>query len=373
MIFRIERKLKIMLVMLLLTFSSVSVFAVEEYVSDIYRQIDRVFAAKSDVQLNALLSNNKADKYYYLIENYTQKKIRRLIVNNDYDFAMAAILVVIENNLDNEEAVDMYSVIYDAYQVQLVHEEELENQRLAEIERIEKEKEKQKVSAAKEYVSVATKDGGSVYITNKDSKLASYWWKAALGIVDFSYILESSTPVNALSYGISADFDYIYTRDKILWGMDIFGDIRFLGIGSGVNLIPFMFNVEAEAKFGFIKLSRKFFVRAGLATFFVSGTSAESPIQGNMFTPAVGISFDRIQLGNANLNFGVDYYPGHFFIPGMNLALGADANLAIPFAEFDKLKLTVNVGLKDKFFLKASGIENRASLILAIGAENVVK
>ena len=92
------KKMKKILTVLLMLFISSSVFAIEEYVSEIYKQIDTCFTAKDEKQLNKLLSANTTDKYYYLMENYTQKKIRRLIVNNEYDFAMEATLVVIENN-----------------------------------------------------------------------------------------------------------------------------------------------------------------------------------------------------------------------------------------------------------------------------------
>ena len=105
------RRIKIISLAVLIVFFSSRLFALEEYVSAVYTQIDSCFSAKDDEKLNSVLSKNVNDKYYYLMENYTQKKIRRLIVNNEYDFAMAAILVVIENNLDNEEAVEMYSVI----------------------------------------------------------------------------------------------------------------------------------------------------------------------------------------------------------------------------------------------------------------------
>ena len=86
-------KLKKLIVFLILICSASSLFALEEYVSDIYKRIDKVFSIKSEPQLYDVLETNKNDKYYYLIENYTMKKIRRLIVNNDYDYAMVAIIV----------------------------------------------------------------------------------------------------------------------------------------------------------------------------------------------------------------------------------------------------------------------------------------
>ena len=138
------KRIKILSFAVLFMYFSGSLFAVEEYVSELYRQIDTIFTTKEEEQLNRLLEKNSNDKYYYLIENYTQKKIRRLIVNNEYDFAMTATLAVIENNLDNEEAVEMYSVIADAYEIQRKHEAELEHQRQLELARLQLEKEKQR-------------------------------------------------------------------------------------------------------------------------------------------------------------------------------------------------------------------------------------
>ena len=164
-----SRKLKVLSALLLLTILCSKVFAVEEYVSEIYKQIDSCFSSKDEGKLNNVLSQNTKDKYYYLIENYTQKKIRRLIVNNDYDFAMEATLVLIENNLDNEEAVEMYSVISDAYEIQRKHEAELEYQRQLEAARIQAEKEKQRGNVEKEYVAATRTSGGSVYVTGKET------------------------------------------------------------------------------------------------------------------------------------------------------------------------------------------------------------
>ena len=48
-------------------------------------------------------------------------------------------------------------------------------------------------------------------------------------------------------------------------------------------------------------------------------------------------------------------------------------NMSVPISAMQKARLTFNLGVKDTLFLKDEGIENRARLILAIGAENVAK
>ena len=121
-----NRRIKTLLSVMFVLFVSVSLYAVDEYISKIYKQRDTIFLEKSENALNDVLSDNNQDENYCLIENYTEKKIRRLIVNNDYDFAMTAIIIVIENNLDNEQAVEMYSIISEAYEVQKNYEAEQE-------------------------------------------------------------------------------------------------------------------------------------------------------------------------------------------------------------------------------------------------------
>ena len=57
----------------------------------------------------------------------------------------------------------------------------------------------------------------------------------------------------------------------------------------------------------------------------------------------------------------------------MNLAMGGELNMSVPFTDMEKVRLSLNVGVKDTLFVKSSGIENRTRFILAIGAENVAK
>ena len=87
----------------------------------------------------------------------------------------------------------------------------------------------------------------------------------------------------------------------------------------------------------------------------------------------VGVKVEQFPLGPVKLDLGADWLAGHLFAKDIKFAAGAAANIAIPFAELEKVKLNLNVGVKDKFFLKEEGLENRASVILAIGVENVIR
>ena len=274
------RKLKALSAFLLLAIFSNKAFALEEYVSEIYKQIDTCFTAKDETKLNDVLSKNTKDKYYYLIENYTQKRIRRLIVNNDYSFAMDATLALIENNLDNEEAVEMYSVISDAYEIQRKHEAELEHQRQLEIARIEMEKEKQRGNVEKEYVAASKTSGGSVYVTGKETKLTSYNWKASLGMIDLLHLFDKQGGINSLHYGVALDFRYEYTMEnKMVIGTDIFAGFQFLGWydvtdGTEKHLTGNALKVKGEA--GNKKIRAKW-AYAGEFSIAIKGTPVATP------------------------------------------------------------------------------------------------
>ncbi len=372
------RKLKIISLAVFFVFFMGSAFALEEYVSEVYRQIDRCFAEKDETKLNSVLAKNNTDKYYYLMENYTQKKIRRLIVNNDYDFAMASILVVIENNLDNEEAVEMYSVISDAYEIQRKHEAELEHQRQLELARIEMEKEKQRDSVEKEYVAATKTSVGSVYVSGKETNLTSTNWKFKIGLIDLTHLFEKESEIGSFHYGVMLDYNLRYTMEnKNVLGLDLFGGAQFLTIEDDPDKsVPLLADAEAALKYSFANISKNMFIRLGFNA-IIAGKSEKAVLTENVidtfYSPFIGIKFDQISLGNLKIDIGADWLAGHLFYKNIKAAAGGALNIAIPFAELEKVKLNLNLGLRDKFFLKDEGMENRASIIMAIGVENVVR
>ena len=375
-----NRRIKTFFSVMIYLFASVSLFAVDEYISKIYKQLDKIFQEKSENALNNVLSDNNQDKNYYLIENYTEKKIRRLIVNNDYDFAMTAIIIVIENNLDNEQAVEMYSIISEAYEVQKAYETEQEQKRQLELARIEMEKEKQRVNVDKKYVSTSKTDTGkSVYISGKETKLSSYSWKAMLGFLDLAWLMESTSGLNNLAYGVSLSGRYEYTfPNDVIFGGEIFADGHFLSFTQEKeSIIPVFGEVEGLLKFSTTEISKNLFFRLGFGGIYTGKDSKAVntvSIADTLLSPIVGVNFQKIKLPFANLDIGADWYAGHLFAQSnLNFAMGVNMNLEFAFASMDEVALNLNIGLRDKIFVKQGGFENRASLIFAVGVENVVK
>lgn len=347
--------------------------ALDAYVTVIYREVDIAFVNKSEKELDGVLGKNNEDRNYYLIENYTMKKIRHLIVNEEYNFASQATLVVIDNNLDNMEAVDLYATISAALQKQEEQQRIVEERKKLELAKFEAEKAKQKAKVEKDYVTVQSASGEAVYLKEKYEKLTSTFWSAKFGMFDGTYIVDTENSYDSFRYGISGDGTYEYSFDNLMIGFDA---------GADACIIPFtgddgtiIGNIEIMPKIGFNSFSKKISFRGGFASVFRvdSGEKNTSTLTNTVYSPAFGIGLNHIHLGSATLSMSADYLLGTLAYGDLKAGINSKLNVAIPMTTMDKIKLTFNLGVKDTLFVKNSGIENRAGFILAIGAENVIK
>jgi hypothetical protein len=362
----------ILLVLFCAGLGVIPVFAVDSRTSEAYKQVDTAFTDHSDTELDAVLRGEQENSDYDLIEAYTMKKIRRLVISNDFKFAESAILAVIDNNLENTEAVEMYSAIQDSLEKQEAYEKQQEAQRIAERDRIEREKEAQRTKADKEFQTVKTAAGNSVYITGKEEKYSSVYWKACFGLADFTFISETSEDYSSLRYGLSAAFTYEYEiRQKYVFGMDAFAEGVVLPLYNDDKTM--LGSLKFVPKMSFVGFNKNIFFRAGFAGLITAAAGSVTVLQGNFLTPIAGIGFNHISLGNMILSGFYDYYPGHLFYGNINSAMGAGLNIALPVAELEQIKLNFNVGVNDNLYIKKEGIENHADIIFAIGVENVTK
>jgi hypothetical protein len=362
----------IMLLLICIGPRIVPVFAVDSSISEAYRQIDTAFTNRSDTELGTILHGGHGNDNYDLIEAYTMKKIRRLIISSDFKFAEQAILVVIDNNLENTDAVEMYSAIQDALAKQEAYEKLQEEQSIAEVERIERAKEAQRAKTDKEFQTVKTASGSSVYITGKEERYSSVYWNACFGLADMVFISETPDDYSSLRYGLSAAFTYEYDmQNKYVFGLDFFAEGIILPLYNDDKTV--MGSLKIAPKISFAGFNKNIFLRAGFANLITAAAGSETVLQGNFLTPFAGIGFNHVKLGNMVLSGFYDYYPGHIFYKNINSAMGGGLNAALPIAVMERVQLNFNVGLTDNLYIKKDGIENHAGIILAIGVENVTE
>lgn len=369
MIFGLGKNMKKIFISLVLLFAASSLFAVEEYVSLIYKQIDEAFTSRSSERLDEILRDNINDKYYYLIENYTQKKIRRLILTNDYQFAQDTTLVVIDNNLDNTDAVEMYSLIIEAYEIQKESEAKKEQARIDAELKVEKEKEKARSSTEKLYEGTKSASGTNIYMSSeKDLNFTRYEWKAQLGLFN----LEAMTVENGFSAGVNYDYNF----RNLTTGVDLFAGANLFYLTQLSGDPPLVVTIEAIPRISLTQISRKVFLRAGFMDYIISVSGNEKITYA---TPVLGVQMNQIKLGPMNIHVGFDYYPFHLWNPNVVLAFGLNAGLEIPFTELDRTEWYLTIGMKDKFFIDMSNPANdfnewnKLHFVIGIGAKNVIR
>ena len=382
----LKKRFKTLLLSLILLLAASNVFAIEEYVSKVYKQIDVIFIEQADKELDKVLRQNVEDKYYYLMENYTKKKVRRLIIDNEYEFAMTAIYIIIDNNIDgdfeDEDAVDLYAAVAEAYEIQQQFEKEREQKAIADAQKKAAEKERLLAVVEKDYNVVTTSEGKTVYLSSKDERTEKYRWNLNLGMIDFGLVTAAGLEKPSMAEGIALDFTYEYAIPKsVAIGGDLFFDFKFMQFNNG----PMEFNFEIAPKVAF-PFAPKLFFRIGFSDLGVLKNSDENVLKknpslakiqnalyGSVVSPFVGVQLSNATIGSAGLNLDLNYLLGGIFT-GDYQALSLKAGVSVPFAELERVKLVFNLGARDTLLIKAQdGIENHASIILGFGVENVIR
>ena len=382
----LKKRIKTLLLSLILLLAAGNLFAIEEYVSKVYKQIDVIFIEQADKELDKVLRQNVDDKYYYLMENYTKKKVRRLIIDNEYEFAMTAIYIIIDNNIDgdfeDEDAVDLYAAVAEAYEIQQQFEKEKEQKALAEAQKKAAEKERLLSVVEKDYNVVTTAEGKTVYLSSKDERTEKYRWNLNFGMIDFGLVTAAGLDKPSMSEGIALDFTYEYSiPNSIAIGGDLFFDFKFMEFNSG----PMEFNFEIAPKVAF-KFAPKLFFRVGFSDLGVlkSKNTEGLPVKpevakiqnafyGSVISPFVGIQLSNATFDKVGLNLDLNYLLGGL-IAGDYQALSLKGGLSVPFAELERVKLVFNLGVRDTLLIKTKdGVENHASAILGFGVENVIR
>jgi len=366
----ITKKL-LVLVFICFVIRIIPVFAVDSSVSEAYQKIDSAFTDRSDSELNTILKSERKNENYDFIEAYAMKRIRRLIIASEFKFAEQAVLVVIDNNLENTAAVEMYTAIEDSLKKQEAYEKQKQDLKLAEQERQEREKDALRTKANKEFQVAKTASGDSVYITGRDEKYSEVYWDARFGLADLMFISETPDDYSSFRYGLAAAFTWEYTLErKFVFGLDADAEAIILALYNDDKTMTG--SVKLAPKISFAGFNKNIFLRAGFAGIITAAAGSETVLHENFLTPLIGIEFNHIKIGNIHLSGFYDYYIGHLFYEDINSAMGAGLNAAMPIAEMEKIKLNFNTGINDNLYIKSNGIENRVGITFAIGVENVI-
>ena len=126
--------------------------------SSIFEQIDSAFREKNPEAVSNLLASCRLDKSYYEYEEYVLQKTRALLLSNQLDLIQSMCLAIIDNNLDNQDAVNLYTTVEKSVAKRNARQKALEEQRKAEAEYVAQATQREKESIRKDYNTVENTD-----------------------------------------------------------------------------------------------------------------------------------------------------------------------------------------------------------------------
>lgn len=334
---------------------------------DTYRSADAAILEKSAPKLDAVLGQASAEPWYPRLESYMLKKARQSVIRNDLEQARFLSLALIDANLDNQEAVDLYRSVEGA-----IAKRDAELKKSAERQQVESIKQKAaetkiKQDLEKTYKTATNTVTGKIVYLDQDfnDHYRSNSWDFMLGLANGSVVADSAG--TSIKYGLSLSASWFYHADAFSVGADIEGGAMLLAL-TGEQALDW--TGSAVASTTRTSLGKNLAFRLGYAAFaYNSGSGAGT--EARFDTPVVGLGFRDIRVGETGrFRIAADYYPGYLFGGTMDFAAGANAGITFVLAEMQDFDILFHADLKDTVLSYPEGLKNDARLILAIGAGN---
>lgn len=355
---------KITFLVILLVFLSSVTYAQAVVPDAVYIQADKAMAENGAPKLPVLLSVNSNKDWMPRLEAYVLKRARQLVIENQLDQASKISLHLIDNNIDNIQALELYQSIRTA-----ITKNEQESKKVAEKEALESHKQqvsetKIKQDLAKTYKTVTnTSSGKKIYLDQDfNSSYRKITWDVQLGLANASWILDDSE--NLVKYGVSAGASLLYRGESFIGGVEIDGHGLIVSLFGDPSI---NWGSQVIGTVTAVGLSKYLALRGGYAVF--GAEYGEQDKERFFFpTPVVGLGFQDIKIGETGrLKTGIDYYAGHLYADNIDVALGFHLMVSSVMAELSDFDIHFCTGLRDSFMIRNGAMVNDVRLILAIG------
>ena len=326
-----------------------------------------VFIQDQDSQaVNVFLADNRNYSEYAKLESFVLMRSRDALIANKLEFAMDLCLSVIDNNLDNFEAVALYTSIERTLVIRnekiRVEEEKAQVEQMKETAVTTREKEK----IQKEYKTITNAvSGETVYLDQEfDTFYLPVTWGIDLGLADIAF--HSDSVSSSFRYGLSLAANVFYRSETFYAGIDVFFDSALVSVPTINNLV---FTVKAVPSFSIPKMLKNVYYRVGYAGVF-SSTTDSTVLPAAFSSPVIGLGLRDLKLGMFLFDAALDYYIGHLFYTNLLFAADTAINFYFPLADLDTIDVGLNFGVKDVFIATSEGVHNQIKFVISVGVWN---
>ena len=356
----------LLLVCVCMTISSI-VWSQAIVPDDVYRNVDAAIAEQSTPKLEAILGKSSSMAWYPRLETYTLKKARQMVIQNQLDEAKALSLALIDNNLDNKDAVDLYQSVQSAITKRDSGQKKSTESDTVTAYKKQAAEAKIKQDLPKTYKTVTnTATGKKVYLDQDfNNHYSTNTWDLMLGLANINAVYGPEGL--DLKYGLSAAGSFFYHSEDFTIGADIIGDGMMLTLSGAQGL---NWSGTGIASVASNKLNKYLVLRAGYG--MLGYNYGSKTVKAAIFkSPIVGLGFRDVKMGESGrFQMALDYFPGYLSQSDMKLAMGANMMLSFVLADMQDFDIHLHTGVKDTVLMYSTGLVNDAKLIIAVGVGN---
>lgn len=355
---------RLVLFLSIILFSSTIIFAQAVVPDAVFRQVDDIMSRNAIPELNVVLSKNSEAPWYPRLEAYLLKRARQQVIDNKLDDAKSVSLAVIDANLDNKEAVDLYQSVQSA-----IKKRDAEAKKVAEEESVAAYKQKVAENKIRQELpktyktATNTSSGKKVYLDQDFNNHYRTWnWDFMVGLANVDFTTTRDT--KDLKYGLAVSGSAYYIGDTYCAGLEVLGDAEPLSIAGTKST---NWSGGGIVSLGLTGVSKYAVLRTGYMGFGYDYGSVD--VDSALFmTPVVGFGLRDLLVGDSSrLAWALDYYPGHLMNSDMKAAFGTQLLMTFVLSRMQDFGIHFQAGIRDTVLLYNDGLKNDAKLVLAIG------
>lgn len=294
-------------------------------------KIDEIIKNKDQNALKNFLKENKGKDNYPEIENHMISRIKELILNGEVQYAKTLTSIILENNMDNAEAQEIYLAIED------------------------KEKKETEVKTKK---------------ITFDNFLFAFDFGAIDFMISQSQIYNDfydEVKING-KYGMSLDFAFYFKHPYIALGVEAFFDTYFVSLNPPTGGTPFFYRIIFPITTPLIRVPLYFsFGMAQQVYYFGEGVTGDVLIT-NLISPIIGLKLTRWFFNKyIGLDASFHFYLISPFTTYFNAAFDGTLSLLIRFYQLKRFGFVIRTDINPFFLIRDGKLEHNIKFQISFG------
>ncbi len=313
-------------ILIILLFTTLTINSLEEQ-----SKIDEIIKKKDQNALRNFLNEYKGKENYSEIEKYIISKVKELVLDGEFQYAKVITSIILEYNMDNTEAQEIYLAIED------------------------KEKKETEVKTKK---------------ITFDNFLFAFDYGAVDFMLSHSQFYDDyyeELKVN-FKYGMSLDFAFYFKHPYIAVGVEAFFDTYFVSLYPASSGTPFFYRIIFPITTPLIRVPLYFSFGLAHQIYYFGENTTPDVLITNLISPVIGLKLTRWFF---NKYVGIDasfhYYLISPFTSYFDAAFDSTLSLLIRFYQLKRFGFIIRTDINPFFLIQDGKLEYNVKFQISFG------